>query len=222
MLRTNIEYLDYHKKGIDALDCCIYDIPFLKYSLISYRHEGPEVTKVDEIDDIQKFNYFVNSYVEHYDILTEAQEYLRNNANIDTKFYNTYGKSTNFVIGESGELIDTVNIKIAFDVWLTTNTDHVYAENTLKTFIKEYIENINSEGTNDLYISNLIREIENNLAFVHHLKFKGINDYDTSYQAIKNRAISLNDLSKEERRHFVPDLLTVNRSNIHLTFEEIE
>lgn len=222
MLRTNIEYLDYHKKGIDALDCCIYDIPFLKYSLISYRHEGPEVTKVDEIDDIQKFNYFVNSYVEHYDILNEAQEYLRNNANIDTKFYNTYGKSTNFVIGESGELIDTVNIKIAFDVWLTTNTDHVYAETTLKTFIKEYIENINSEGTNDLYISNLIREIENNLAFVHHLKFKGINDYDTSYQAIKNRAISLNDLSKEERRHFVPDLLTVNRSNIYLTFEEIE
>ena len=221
MLRTNIEYRDYYKKGVDALDCYIHDIPFLKYSLIAYRHEGPEITKVDEIDDIEKFSYFVSSYIEHYEILKEAQEYLRNNTNIDSKFYNTYGKSTNFVIGEDGELIDTVNIKISFDVWLVTNTDQVYAEDVLKTFIKDYVESINSEGTNDLYISNLIREIENNYAFVHHLKFRGINDYDTSYQAIKNRAISLNDLSKEERRHFVPDLLTVNRSNIHLSFEEI-
>ena len=222
MLHSNIEYKDYHNLGVDALDCYIHDIPFLKYSLIAYRHGGPEVTKIDEEDDVEQFQYFLNSYTEHYQILNEAKTLLRNNTNIDTKFYNTYGKSTNFVIGEEGELINTVNITIKFDVWLIPNTDQTYAENTLKTFIKEYVESINNEGTNDLYISNLIREIENNLAFVHHLKFQGINDYDTSYQAIKNRAISLVDLSKEERRHFVPDLLTVNRSNIILKFDEID
>lgn len=221
LLRTNIEYMDYYTKGIDALDCHVYDIPLVKYSLIAYKDQGPAVTETTEIDDIQKFQYFLKSYTNHYKILKEAKELLRNNTNIDTKFYNTYGRSTNFVIGEGSELIDTVNIRIYFDVWLIPNTDKTYAETTLKTFIKEYVESINVEGTNDLYISNLIREIENNMAFVHHLKFKGINDYDTSYQAIKNRAIKLTELSKEERRHFVPDLLTVNRANIILSFEEI-
>ena len=117
-------------------------------------------------------------------------------------------------------MIDTVNISIAFNVWLITNTDPVFAETNLKTFIKEYIESINKEGTNDLYISNLIREIENKFANVHHLVFKGINNYDVSYQAIKNKAISLTDLSKEERRHFVPELITVNRASIKLKFYE--
>ena len=220
LLRSTIQYRDYYQPGIDALDCYIYDIPFVKYSTIAYRNEGPEITDTLEADDVKKFDYFLKSYTNHYRILNEAKLYLRNNTNIDTKFYNTYGRSTNFVIGENGELIDTVNIRIAFNVWLITNTDPTFAEANLKTFIKEYIESINNEGTNDLYISNLIRAIENNFAYVHHLVFIGINDYDVSYQAIKNKAIKLTDLSKEERRHFVPELITVNRANINLKFFE--
>ena len=222
LLRSNIEYQDYYKTGVQALDCYIRNVPFLKYSIIAYQDEGPLITDSLEEDDIQKFDYFLTSYTNHYKILDEAKMRLCNNMNIDTKFYNTYGKSTNFVIGEDGELIDTVNIRIKFIVYLITNTDQVNAESELKTYIKEYIESINSEGTNDLYISNLIRGIENTFGYVHHLYFKGINDYPVSYQAIKNKAISLVDLSKEERRHFVPDLLTINRANIDLKFEEVD
>ena len=87
-----------------------------------------------------------------------------------------------------------------------------------KEEIKQLIESINNDGTNDLYISNLIREIENNFAYVHHLKFEGLNDYPTDCQSIINTRISLNDMKKEERRHFVPDLLTVNKNNIILNF----
>lgn len=220
LLRSTIQYQDYYTPGIDALDCYIYDVPFLKYSSIAYRDNGPDITDSLEVDDVKKFDYFLKSYTNHYKILEESKIKLKNNTNIDTKFYNTYGRSTNFVIGEENELIDTVNISIAFNVWLTTNTDPVFAETNLKTFIKEYIESINNEGTNDLYISNLIREIENKFAYVHHLVFKGINNYDVSYQAIKNKAISLTDLSKEERRHFVPELITVNRASIKLKFYE--
>lgn len=222
LLRSNIEYQDYHQTGVQALDCYIRNVPFLKYSIIAYQDEGPLITDSLEEDDVQKFDYFLTSYTNHYKILDEAKMKLCNNMNIDTKFYNTYGKSTNFIIGEEGELIDTVNIRIKFIVYLITNTDQVNAESELKTYIKEYIESINSEGTNDLYISNLIRGIENTFGYVHHLYFKGINDYPVSYQAIKNKAISLVDLSKEERRHFVPDLLTINRANIDLKFEEVD
>ena len=145
----------------------------------------------------------------------ETNSYTTNG---DVKFYNTYGKSTNFTIGEGKEYIATNNIKIKFSVWLTSGTDSLMAGPELKSFIKSYIESINNDGTNDLYISNLIREIENNFAYVHHLKFEGLNDYPTDCQSIINVRISLNDMTKEERRHFVPDLLTVNKNNIILNF----
>jgi hypothetical protein len=115
-------------------------------------------------------------------------------------------------------LIDTNNISIYFDVHTITGTDIITAEDELKTYIKSYIEDINTEGSNNLYISNLIRSIEDNFTYVHHLRFTGINNYDSSYQAIINTKISLDDLTKDERRKFVPDILVINRNNIYLSF----
>ena len=94
------------------------------------------------------------------------------------------------------------------------------AESELKTYIKNYIETINSDGTNSLYISNLITSIENDFSYVHHLKFEGLNNYDTTYQSIKNVAISLSSLSKTARRFFVPELLVINKNNIFLNITE--
>ena len=141
---------------------------------------------------------------------------------IDTKFYNSYGRSTNFDIGENGEVIDTNNISIYFDVYVISNTDTIAAESELKLYIKDYIETINEDGSNDLYISNLITDLENHFSYVHHLYFKGINSYDTTYQAIINRKIGLENLTKEERRNFVPDILVVNTNNIVLDFYQDE
>lgn len=220
MVRGTIEYKDYYITGINAMDCYLYDVPMLKYSILAYRDEGMDVTDPLLSDDIGKFKYFMKSYKENYAFLADAKETLRNATNIDVKFYNTYGRSTNFEIGNT--LIDTNNISINFDVWVIPNTDILDAESELKTYIKDYIESINTSGTNDLYISNLIRSIENDCAYVHHLEFKGINGYDTSKQSIKNVAISLENLSKEERRHFVPELLVINKNNIFLNIEEAE
>ena len=217
-IRSNIEYKDYYRTGVSALDCLIHDMPFIKYSILAYRDKGPMVTDSLLEDDIGKFYYFIDSYLKNYLVLENAKTTLRNATNIDVKFYNTYGKSTNFTIGEGKEFIATNNIKIKFSVWLISGVDPLVAGPELKSFIKEYIESINNDGTNDLYISNLIREIENNFAYVHHLKFEGLNDYPTDCQSIINTRISLSDMKKEERRHFVPDLLTVNKNNIILNF----
>lgn len=221
MMRSAITYKDYYVTGNDALDCTISDIPLLKYSILAYKDSGMKVTDPLLSDDIGKFQYFMNAFLSNYDVLKEAKQYL-NGMNIDTKFYNTYGKSTNFDIGENGRPIDTNNIAVYFDVWLVPNVDQYDCETQLKLFIKDYIETINDEGTNNLYISNLIREIENNFTFVHHLKFKGINKYDTNYQSIINKKINLDDLTKEQRRSFVPDLLVINTNNIYLSFYQDE
>jgi predicted RNA-binding Zn-ribbon protein involved in translation (DUF1610 family) len=217
MLRSSITYSDYYEAGIDAFDCNISDIPLIKYSIIAYNDEGPKQDDPLVSEDIGKFDYFMDAFKSNYDVLREAKDYL-NGMHIDCKFYNSYGRSTNFDIGEDGELIDTNNISIYFDVHTITGTDIITAEDELKTYIKSYIEDINTEGSNNLYISNLIRSIEDNFTYVHHLRFTGINNYDSSYQAIINTKISLDDLTKDERRKFVPDILVINRNNIYLSF----
>lgn len=225
MMRGIVEYQDYYKTGIDALDVILYDIPLLKWSLIEYKDEGMTVTDPLLSDDIGKFYYFMDQFKLSYDYLNDAKLYLRNCTNIDVKFYNTYGRSNNFIIGDMDEgnrFIDTNNIAIYLYIWVIANTDMMVAREELKDFIKEYIETINTDGTNDLYISNLMREIENNFAYAHHCEFIRINDYETKYQAIRNAAIKLEDLEKEERRHFVPEILTVNRNNINLIIQEAE
>lgn len=220
MIRGILEYQDFYENGVEALDIRLFDMPLLKWSLLEYRDRKMEVTDPLLADDVNKFYDFMSYFKETYDYLDAAKLDLRNCTNIDCKFYNTYGRSNNFVIGENNEYIDTNNIAIYFKVWVVANTDLIDAKNILKDHIKEYIESINDDLTNDLYISNLITSIEDNIPFVHHLKFRSINDYPTTYQSIKNTAISLNELSKEERRHFVPELLVINRNNIFITIEE--
>lgn len=173
--------------------------------------------KADIVNDKENFDVFIERVTSNYNHLQEALPILRNNTHIDVKFYNTYGKSSNYHIGDNEELIDTVNIKIAFKVSLYDGADDIELKNNLKVFIKEFIENVNSSGTNDLYISNLITEIERNFASVHHLKFMGINDYSTDYQTISVKETDLNNLNKEERRKYVPEVLVVDKDNVLLS-----
>lgn len=221
MMRSAIVYKDYYVTGVDALDCTISDVPLLKYSILAYKDEGMSVTDPLLSDDVGKFQYFMDAFLNNYDVLKEAKQ-MMNGMHIDAKFYNSYGRSTNFDIGENGEVIDTNNISIYFDVYVISNTDTLAAESELKLYIKDYIETINEDGSNDLYISNLITDLENHFSYVHHLYFKGINSYDTTYQAIINRKIGLENLTKEERRNFVPDILVVNTNNIVLDFYQDE
>ena len=221
MMRSAITYKDYYVTGVDALDCTISDIPLIKYSLLAYKDEGMTVTDPLLSDDVGKFQYFMDAFLNNYDILKEAKT-MMNGMHMDAKFYNSYGRSTNFDIGENNEPIDTNNISICFDVYVLSNTDVLAAESELKLYIKDYIETINDDGSNDLYISNLITDLENHFSYVHHLYFRGINSYDTTYQAIINRKISLENLTKEERRGFVPDILVVNTNNIILHFYQDE
>lgn len=220
MLSSNIVYKDWFLNGVEPCDCMIYGIPVLKYSILAYKDTNMIVTDETLADDIGQFYYLMSAFMDNYDVLSQERTKLKNASNIDIKFYNTYGKSTNFTIGDNSDIIDTINISINFKVWIIVGTDKLNALNELRTFIKSTIESINSDGTNNLFISNLMRKVEDNFAYVDHIKFEGINHYSTDYQTVKNNAIKLSDLSKEERRYYVPDLLVINKAKINLTFYE--
>ena len=217
MMRSNIEYKDFYITGNDAMDCTISDVPFIKYSLMAYKDKGMEVTDPLLSDDIGKFESFTDIFLDDYSVIKSAKDYL-NGVHLDTKFYNTYGRSTNFEIGEDGEILDTNCLSISFEICLVPKTDIMAAGKELRSYIKSYIESVNNTGTNRLFVSNLMRDIENEFGYVDHIHFGNINGYDTSYQSIINVKIDLDSLDKDERRKFVPDLLTINTNNIFLTF----
>ena len=223
MIRSVITYKDFYIPGTSAMDCLISDIPLIKYSILAYKDEGMRITDPLLSDHIGKFQYFMDNFLGNYAILQEAKAYL-GGMNIDTKFYNSYGKSTNFKIGNDRtyELIDTNNISIDLVITLIAGVDEYACTEELRMYIKNYIETINSDGTNELFISNLIKNIETDFAYVDHIVFEKINDYPTEYQAIINDSIGLDNLSKEERRRFVPDILVINKNNVRIQIVQPE
>lgn len=209
MIKCDLTYKDYRLDQYQIGDCTISEVPFIG---------------VECLDDEERFDYFISTFADQYKNLENTVDYLKTSTNIDLKFYNTYGKSKNFIIGDEVDgqsLIDTINITIRYYVWVNPNTNQITAERDLKQFIKDYIEEINDDGTNSFYNSNMMKTIENQFSYVHHLKFIGINKYDPKYQSVQNVTVDLDELSKEDRIRYVPEILVANLENIELTFFEV-
>ena len=101
-------------------------------------------------------------------------------------------------------------------MWFVQGTDLENAIMEVKMYIKSRIESINNEGTNILHISNLMREIETNYSYVDHIRFVKINNYDTDVQSLVLVFPTLEDMDKDTRRSYVPELITCDLNDIHI------
>ena len=205
-VRSDLEFMDYTLKDddgnfvYDIMDVHIRSIPLIKWDLPLNQDE---------------FAVFLDSFTYYYRWIVDIiNTRLRNVTAIDVKWYNTYGKSKNFAIGDEEEIINTINLVIRFDMWFIPGTDTIDAVQKIKYFIKEEVEKLNEDGTNFLHISNLMRKIEANFASVDHIRFLNINNYSTKYQSVKVLVDDINDLPKAERLIYVPEILTVDLDNI--------
>ena len=216
-VRSNLLFRDYTlttevKEGVfkfvnDIMDVDILSLPFVRWSIIR---------------DENNLAYFMNSFIAQYNQLTEIiNTTLRGQTSIDVKFYNTYGRSNNFIVGENEQKLDTVNLSLSFDMWFVPGTDQVSVIPEIKNFIKNDIETINTSGMNNLHISNLMRKIESKFSYVDHIRFNEINNYESSYQSVKNNATDLSTLSVAERRYYVPELLVVDIDDITINGYEV-
>ena len=209
-VRTYMKFEDYTEATDDGSGNIVFTHDIMDVDLTSI-----SFLRASEARDESLMDYFMSSFLSNYNFLTDIiQTTLRNATNIDVKLTNTYGRSRNFYIGENEETIDTNILSLVFDTWFVDGTDLLSAVPEVKAFIKKTIETVNSECVNNLYISNLMRKVESNFAYVDHMRFVGINNYDSTYQAVKNNVTDLNDLSVEERRFYVPEILTCDVDNI--------
>jgi hypothetical protein len=160
---------------------------------------------------------FYTSLKNQFNFVSNILDRLLNNYSVDMKFYNTYGRSKNFFVGDnSTDRLDKVNISIHIKVKPVFGVVQEEFIRDLKLYIKDYIENINDNGTNSIYISNLIQSLENNFPDLSYMKFVAINGYPSEVQVIDNKTIDLNTLSKEDRINYVPEYLTISIEDIRI------
>ena len=162
--------------------------------------------------DIQ--NRFMNILSSQYDYMNEILYKKTNNYSIDMKFYNTYGRSNNFVYGEEQNILNRVNCTLHLKVYCTVRSEGAQLVENMKMFIKEYFESINSVNNEGIFISNLIQQLENTFSNIKYLKFESLNGYDNDVQSIENTAIDVTMLDKEEKLKFIPEYLNIELEDI--------
>ena len=137
----------------------------------------------------KNYSYFINKINLINEALTVAYSTLKNNYSIDMKFYNTYGKSKFYKVGntESGStLLDSIRCKFRFGISILTLTSRDTFLEKFRAYVKAYIENtsnITTSGQNT-YIMNLIAELKNEFSELVYLEYYGFNSYDFKAQKI--------------------------------------
>lgn len=195
-------HMTWEKDEIGSVFILIKDVPVIKW--------------LDVIDDetVEEFDRFMSLLSSQYDYMDNIMSQKTNNYSIDMKFYNTYGRSNNFVIGENQEVLNHVNCSVHFKVCPYVKTEAEQLVRDMKMFIKEYFESVNKENNEGIFISNLIQELENTFSGIRYLKFVSINGYDNDYQSIENSAIDIALLEKKDRIVFVPEYLNIELDDI--------
>lgn len=202
MLKSRIVW---EKDNDDVVYAKIYDVPVMK------KIEKP--TK----ENLEHFEKFIDLLNYQYDYMRNILYKKTNNYSVDMKFYNTYGRSNNFVIGENEEVINKVNCNIKLRVYAELKSEADKLIQDMKIFIKDYFEDINKENNEGIFISNLIQQLENTFSYLRYVVFESINGYDTLVQTIENNTMDINTLSKQDRIIFVPEYLNIEEDDIEIT-----
>ena len=159
---------------------------------------------------------FIDNIIDLSNKLAIIQNKMHNNFAIILRFYNTYGYSSNFTV-DNGDPLGLVNLSVSYAIKVSYGVEVDSLFNDIKIFIKEQIENANTNGSNSTYLSNLTTAIENKFADAEYCKFLGFNTFDPEIQIIEDNTISdISSLDRDARMMYIPEFLTVKLDDITL------
>lgn len=183
----------------------INDVPVIKHvEKVTTREQG----------DFDRFITILNS---QYDYMNNILSKKTNNYSVDMKFYNTYGRSNNFIINEDLEPLNSVNCQLSMKVYAELRSEAANLVENMKIFIKEYFESINKDNNQGIFISNLIQQLENTFPQIRYVVFDSINGYPTDVQTIENNTMDISLLEKKDRIKFIPEYLNIEVEDIDIT-----
>lgn len=149
----------------------------------SFMFYGIPCVGMHYMSDETAVTYFINTLSEKKRYIDDCLVLLENNMDIDFKFFNTYGPSKIYCIGDNAETeIGHVDLKFNFKVQIKSTTD-IYTKDDIIVFIKNYIENIDEIG--DLHIPNLITDLTNKYGDrINYIEYINFNDFGLGVQHI--------------------------------------
>ncbi len=129
---------------------------------------------------------FTNTLNDKKKYIDQCLKIIDNTTDIDFKFYNTYGQSKTYSIGNNIG-IGHIDLTLKFTVKLKSIND-VYTRDDILKFIKNYIENLDKTG--DLHFPNLITELTNEFSDrIDYIEYNNFNNYtigDTQHILLKD------------------------------------
>jgi hypothetical protein len=125
---------------------------------------------------------------------------VENNMDIDFKFFNTYGHSWTYHIGDKERTpLGRLDITMRFRVKLANNND-LTTKDSIIEYIKDYIEDLEEQG--DFHLPNLIHAIKTDYdESIEYIEFMNFNEFRLGVQHIELRDI--------DDPHVVPEFINV-------------
>lgn len=198
LMRSHVLFVDMSGQP-SGFGFLIKQVPLIGYDFImdDENHHISDITRA-----ITSFHDFVSSTLMK----------VTPNFTINIKFFNTYGRSKMFYIGEN-QLLDYVHLKLSIKIKFYAGIDINAYINKVKLYIKDFVENLNvvTEGTNKIEASILIHKLHEEFKDqIEYMIFPIFNDYGPDIQVIE-----LNGLLPEETTpDTVPEYITLKRDDI--------
>ena len=172
-------------------------------SIMSYDISGVPMIGEHFMISEDNVTYFIHELMKKKAYIDYCLTVLENNMDIDFKYFNTYGHSNTYTIGDKENTsLGNIDITMKFRCKLNNSNDTMTKNNLIK-YIKDYIEDLNELG--DLHIPNLIHDIKeefgdlivyiefmnfnNNRLGVNHIELKEVEDIKTvpEFICVRNR-----------------------------------
>ena len=180
-----------HTGGESPTEFDILNVPVVGYHYLS-----------DEINS----KYFINAMASKKAYIQYCIELLENNMDIDFKFFNTYGPSRTYNIGNKEKTpIGDIDLCMKFRASLIDSTD-VYTKEDIVAKVKEYMEDLYNIGS--WHAPNMINTLMTDYQFntrCYFIEFMNYNNFRLGVQhIIENPEAIAND-----NPHLPPEFLNI-------------
>lgn len=179
---TNVYELNqgirFYESFSNVLDCRIEADAMKNYTIY-----GLPLVGVHYLIDEDYVKYFTDALFGKKDYIDYTLTILENTVDIDLKYFNTYGPSKTYYIGDKRRtMINHIDLEFKFRISIKSSSD-VGVKQEIINAIKAYIEDIYTLG--DLHIPNLITSLTEQFSHrVNYIEFMNYNDFWLGVQHI--------------------------------------
>lgn len=185
-----IDFKANYNAGTTSWNYDLNKLPVVGYNFYNKEKWADEVNKI---------------ILSKQEILNKSKGTIVENYSVGMKFFNTYGPTNYYVIGDGYTKLDRINITLKLNIMLNRNND--INKDVLTKDIYNYIISSNASKMEPFYYSKLADYLHDKYVDIRRIEFLGINDYDTYKQSIES--IEYNDGEVLEAG-YVPEFINFN------------